>query len=331
MKNLLLNSFFAFAIACALGSCKQGPDSINSGLHPMSVNASTTANPALTYVSSTSGHTSYPTIAVMDTDGGHSANVYTAGSTTATEQFAAWSPSGGSVSFVENKSIKAVDVSVVNGAATGSNARTITTDTKTVVGQAWCSQSTTKKIAYIDQAAVNNSYEQGYIYTIPDGGGTATLLYSSTAGTSHTLRSPTWSSDDKYIAFLDRKQLNTNQSHGTILRIINAVTGAQVDTADLTSLFQASNCEWARSGNDIAFNDVDTNSGGHNHIYYYTAFSGNAATTQSTLGQMPTWSPNDANIMMGKDGAFNVVQKIQAKGTTITAVTSGKNQVKWKR
>ncbi|MDP4220551.1 MAG: hypothetical protein Q8916_11765 [Bacteroidota bacterium] len=332
MKKLLC-LLFALSFAGMVASCKQD-SGISDPMKPMkAASSASSASPALTYTSSAkSGRTTFPTIAVMDSDGTHAANVYTAGSSTTALSNPCWSPDGKSVLWGENTSVlKACDVSVVSGVATGSNTRTITTDSRTIVGKAWCSQSSTQKIAYIDQAGINNSYEQGYLYTIPQGGGTPTLLFSSTAGVSHYMRSPTWSPDDKYIAFIDRSADNTNQSHSSILRVIDAATGVQADTADLTSLFQAENCEWARSGNAIAFNDMDTNSGAHFHIYYYTAFSGNAITTQNTLGSNPTWSPSDANLMVGQEANTNVVEKMAAFGTTLTTITTGKNPVKWKR
>ncbi|MFI5264346.1 MAG: hypothetical protein ACHQM6_07520, partial [Candidatus Kapaibacterium sp.] len=127
MKNYIFSTLFAFTTLGALVSCNKDSGLTNPTL-PMNAAATVAANPALTYVGSTGGHSSKQTIAVMNSDGSNQTNVYTAGTTATTLSNPCWSADGKSVAWIENSSVlKACDVSVVNGVPTGSNVRTIYT------------------------------------------------------------------------------------------------------------------------------------------------------------------------------------------------------------
>ena len=208
----------------------------------------------------------------------------------------------------------------MNGVATGSNVRTIYTSTVTITNQAWCSVAATAEIAFWSGGTSAN------LYVISTNGGTPTLLYSSATNFSW----PTWSPDDSKIAVMEFG------IHQSALRILDATTGATLDHPDFSNFYEALHPEWARSGNSIAFDVEDTNVGTNNtHIYYYTALSGNAPTTQNTIGAYPTWSPDDANLMIeaGNAKGVNTVYEIPAFGTTKTdiATVGLTGIVKWKR
>ena len=326
MKKYLLSTLFAFATLGALVSCNKDSGLTNVILPMSTGTSSSSANPVLAYTSSTGGKNSKQTIAVMNSDGSNQTNVYTAGTTTTGLSNPCWSADGKSIAWIENSSVlKACDVSVVSGVPTGSNVRTIYTSTNSIVNQAWCSVAATAEIAFVSLSRTGNS-----LCVVSTSGGTPTTLCSSSTR-YYNSSAPSWSPDDSYIAYMDHGKT----THSTILHIINASTGAQSDSSDLSKLYEGHYAEWARSGNDIAFNDVDTNSGGHSHIYYYTAFSGNAASSQSTIGTHPTWSPDDANLMINDANSkgLTTVYEIPAGGTTKTEIaTVGiTGVVKWKR
>ena len=196
MKKLLFSlSIMIFAVALFTG-CKQDPSSANN-LMPMRVTPPPAdAHPAWTFrsnVSVTSKGTTvgYATVAVSDSDATDIANLYTSASdnNTTTIVSPTWSASGSSVSFIEKPmaghtgsyTIKAIDVSVSNGVASGSNVRTIYSGTINITAQAWCPAASVAKIAFITK---NASGVYG-IYTISTSGGTAkVMMFSSGAGTT---------------------------------------------------------------------------------------------------------------------------------------------------
>src|SRR5438105_12410537 len=107
MRYKLLSLSAGLLLAGVLfNSCKQGTDPM-----PMQTSAgssSTPAHPALTYVAQLqSGHGSGTTwlwtVAVTDTDGSHATNVYVASNGTGVS-VPCWSPTGGSIAFVESGS-----------------------------------------------------------------------------------------------------------------------------------------------------------------------------------------------------------------------------------
>src|SRR5205807_8110290 len=139
MKTLLSFSISTILAVAFFAGCQQDSNSLN---YPMSMSTQVTADahPAWTFGSSktvtiTTKHTTtttkYGTIAISDSDGTDLTNIYTGPGYPGTTVFNSagsptWSPSGGSISFIQNSvqnqngtAIKIIDVSVIGGCSLG--------------------------------------------------------------------------------------------------------------------------------------------------------------------------------------------------------------------
>src|SRR2546428_567994 len=119
MTRILGSIFTAALAATAFSACSNDANTV-AGPTGMILRSGTTtpAHPALVYtggvVVAAHGHVTYTAIVVMDTDGTHQTSVYTSPTSAAVDyQNDCWSPSGGSVAWVENQhTIRAVDVTL---------------------------------------------------------------------------------------------------------------------------------------------------------------------------------------------------------------------------
>lgn len=273
-------------------------------------------NPAITYVtSSTIDGKKYSVVAVCDSDATNQTVIYTPSSDSYISRSPSWSPDGGTISIMSQEGsngdkIYLCDVSDSLGNVVGRNTRQVFSASGIrLYGVNWSSVSSTAKIAFITK---DNSSGICTVYVISPSGGTPTVLYQSPSGEDHTYQSPTWSPDDSKIAFTDRTFIGS--SHFDTLRVINASTGALLESVDLGSPNVQISCEWSRTGlNVVAF-------GFDGLIYYVTPTTGSTPwTNDANIGGPPTWSPDNSSILSGSAGASLGLKKT-AYGTTTATV-----------
>ncbi|MFI5202599.1 MAG: TolB family protein [Candidatus Kapaibacterium sp.] len=339
MKTLL---FAACVLAASLlSSCKQDPQSAMGPNLPLN-SPSTPAHPAITYVSTPVIHNAtYYAIGVEDTTGANKTNLVTAASNSNSETFLSpcWNYSGGSITYKDvagtTNSIKAFDVSVnSNGVPVSSNERTIyslaTSDSAVIQsGPAWCATSSTGEIAFT-RNHLGSELGLSELCTISQSSGTVTVLASyrklNTNGIvmSHFL-SPTWSPDDSKIAVIREDTIK----HFTIM-IFNASTGAAEDSIPISlNAGVIGGIEWSRTGtNELVFTRIP-NGGSTYEIYYVAPSTGSTPSTNSVVGNSPTWSPNNSGIMY----INSALKKVMPFTTTTTTVASspGGSSLNWKR
>jgi len=325
MKTLLLAA--TLAAASLLSSCSQDPQSANGpaiALHTTSAGGSTSAHPAVTYNSSTgNGGNLRKTIAVMDSDGTHQTNIYTAGSGSESEKFPTWSADGGSISWLKNNSVAAIDLSVnSSGVPVGSNQRTIATGTSSIsiVSQAWSTVSTTGKVIFIGWFGGTGST----LYAVSTSGGTWTTLAGTPDlgnGDGMWFESATWSPDDSKIAISQ----HVSTSIGDRIMIFDLSTGTFTDSISLVSGYTVmpSNepLTWSHSGmNEIAFHAFNPNSNSSTaQLFYVTPSNGSTPSTNSIVAGTSAWSSNNSSILFTVSGAL---KKVVPYSTSITTVLS---------
>ena len=330
MKQLLSRRLGGFLLAASLlSSCQQDPSSANGPQSTRPLKASTPpANPAIAYCASTTA------IGVMDTTGANATTLVTITSGTLTSP--SWNYSAGSIAYSSIVSgtyaIKAVDVSVnAKGVPVASNARTIyslaVSDSDRIQsGPAWCSSSSTGKIAFTRLHTDKANFGTTDLCTISQSGGTPNVLasfkkLSSTGAALGLYNSPTWSPDDSKIAVLRTDTTN----HVTIM-IFDASTGATVDSIPLPGA--ARNLEWSRTGmNELAYSYF---TGSAYVISYVAASTGSTPTTNSVAGTFPTWSPNNSGILFLPASGADL--KLVPFTTTTSSVGSAAfSYLNWKR
>ena len=329
MKNKLMILVLAILTTGFFSACKESSNMLDPiPLKTSAGGGSSTAHPALTFIDQTQiKHIWYQAVAVMDSDGTHTTNIYVGSDV----QHPCWSPNGKSIAFMENingiQYLKAIDVSVnSSGVPVGSNVRTLCSGADYIQEIAWCSLPGTGLIAFATYHTTGNT-KTYYLYTVSENGGTPTLITSDSTG---SLAWPTWSSDDSKLAVIHS---STNSFITPSIRIINPSTGAVLEEDILSSIFSTGGgCEWARSGNTIAFTGRASSTGAL-EIYYLDYGTANGPYTQHASGSQPTWSPNNATLMITGNNGGNIV-KLNAFGTTETTVTTSvvpASRMKWKR
>jgi hypothetical protein len=287
------------------------------------------------------------TIAVSDSDGTDKSNVYIAGGS---EQlrYPTWSPTGGSISFVSGPapvatwynnttnygaySIKAVDVSVSNGTAVGSNARTIcsytSSDQIVVVEQRWSPTSTVDKIAFIAVTPAGWG-----IYTVSaSAGSTPTRIYLAPSN-SKINPGPLegnalgWSNDGSQIAFVERD----SATNGTITYAIKIINSDGSGTP--TTLQEVNNVlggvQWSHPGqnnqNKLVYYRVTPNAGTTSDIDLYTigTSSGSTPTALVTSAANQFWSPDNTSVIYQDytNSSTPVMKKIDVASGTITTLS----------
>jgi hypothetical protein len=205
------------------------------------------------------------------------------------------------------------DVAVVNGIATGSNTRTVYSNSDLYnTPISWSSTSTTNAIAFVTRPA--GTYSANTIMRVSASGGSASVLYQSPSGYSGIYRCPTWSNDDSRIAFIDHPGPATSGIVDT-LRVIDASTGALLASNALPTT-TASVLEWSRSGLDTLVLGLSDKS----RLYYVGPMTG-VTSTDNVAGGNPTWSPNNSAVASSTTaGAW---QKTAAFSTSSSTVVSG--------
>lgn len=334
----LLSTLLLLAAACKQDPASSGSQSLM--LH--SSTSSTPANPAITYVSSVStgsgrNKTNYPTIGVMDSDGTHQTNIYQ-GSAAAGFAEPTWSPDGGSISWLST-ALVAEDVSVnSNGVPTGTNFRTITSAPTgwSIFAQAWCSVSSTGKIAFLTGPGTS----WNYLCTVSaTGGGWDTLAKLPVgSGTGYFWLDVSWSPDDSKIAIA--QDSFHYPTHSDKILIFDMTTRAFTDSVLVPSGYAFLGdggwkfIEWSRTGlNKIAFNAGTSLLS--QSLYYVTPTTGSTATTNGVTAAGFSWSPNNSSLAFGPlpGSGLSFLKKVTALSSTVTTVASSftGSQSNWKR
>ncbi|HZK76747.1 MAG TPA: hypothetical protein VFD13_07560 [Candidatus Kapabacteria bacterium] len=342
MKSTSLLAALAFAAASLLSSCKQDPQSANGPNLPLN-SPSTPAHPAIAYWGINVIHrTGYRALGVMDTNASHQTWLYTAGSTSEIIDYPNWSPTGGSIAFIDMtgtyaNTLQAIDVSVnSNGVAVGSNRRTLysvsTSDSMKLYTPGWCSVSTTGKIAFMRLHFDHSHYGLAELCLISQSGGTPTVLASITELKSNGqiaggLQYPTWKPDDSKIAVVRQD----TAFHCSTILVFNASTGAVTDSIPMQ--VDAFQLEWSRTGqNELVF----CGSNGTSQYVYYTApTTGSTPSTNSIVGYSSSWSPNNSSVFYWAGYSAGTVSKVVPFSTTTTLVSSSVpnngQMFRWKR
>lgn len=208
-----------------------------------------------------------------------------------------WSPDGRSVAF-QNDGVRLIDVSVVNGVPTGTNARLLVSEP---AGQpAWAPQG--DLIAYVNSTAHT-------LEVVPATGGVPQVLYSSLS----SLWSPSWSPDARRIAFLEGDGATSHT-----IRVLDR--NDMTVTTVLGPEGGPWNPIWARTQDVLAFTDASGN--------IYTIQLPSGTPTLVRAGSMPDWSSDDRDIVFGGGGSLYKVDL--ATGST-TLLTSGGMYPGWRR
>jgi hypothetical protein len=325
--------------------------------------ATTPANPALSYISSSRSHgQTYQTVAVMDSDYTHQTSIYGDGISTSNRYYGpSWSPTGGSLGFMQSSGsvsapadvIKAVDVTLnSDGTVSGTNARTVYTlpsnlaDNSLMV--AWSNTSGTNMIAF-GTRYVGDSRRT--VWVVPASGGTPVKVWEcdssfvkedgSVVGHQMPVGWPTWSPDDSHIAFerLDSGTLSTYTTAGTTKAVTimifsttdHGATWTYTDSIKHTSTGANAyypDLEWSRTGlNKLALWDYEDG-----HLYYTDPTSGATPVTDGIAGGGISWSPNNSSIVhlsnssIWKSAAFTTTT--YATGTNPSY--NGRMQIQWK-
>lgn len=351
MKNSL-QSLIAVLLAIAFVSCnKTYLDNINEPVDKNLSNqeegySTSTANPEIVYTSSVlsgkgKSQTKLETVSVMDANSANQTNVYTASTGTEHVWNPTWSADGNSISWIKQdprysgpSEIIAADITVNSyGVPVAGNFRNIVTvnpvspDYQWIFAQAWCSVSSTAKIAFIVTFGTGTSGTT-YLYTVSTNGGDWNLLSSIYTTESKFYSKLCWSPDDSQIAVILR-----NGSEGDKILIFDSQSGVLEEEILEPTGGHILYLDWSRSGmNTIAFI-----AGSSEYLYYVSPpETGITPTTNNVIGSFPTWSPDNSSVMFysrytGRIKAgLKKVEPFTSNVTTISSTFSG-YYLNWKR
>jgi hypothetical protein len=342
MKKLLFTLTLMFLTVAYLTGCQQDPSSSKSLNLPMSSPLPADAHPAWAFTGlKTIGSYGYSTIAVSDSDQTDMANVYTCSATNRMANSATWSTNGGSISFIEHPQIasawgsyiiKAVDVSVSGGVASGSNVQTIysraTSDSMQITAQAWCPASGVNKIAFIGHTPAEDD-----IYTISTSGGTPTKIYSIAKTDGNFRKFITWGNDGTKLAFAVDTGTSTNYKDAIKIIDLSGNVQATLIPDKYVAIFGV---QWSHSGTDqIAFHATTSTSGASTSYDIYTIGTTTGSTETKVISansSMAFWSPNNSELVydISAAGINSGVNKINVSSGANTFVGTSHKFGDWK-
>jgi Tol biopolymer transport system component len=233
---------------------------------------------------------------VMNADGSNVTSIFPDGANPC------WSPDGDAIAFeygsvIEGtKGIYRIEISVVGGVPTGTNARRLVSGF--IKYPAWSRDGT--KIAFID-------CDLWTLEVIPADGGDREVLYTFSGSVGY----PAWSRDGTQIAIAD----------ATRIGILDLATHQITTVLDATPLGGGPAClDWARTQDALVFHAGDDTS-----VYTMQLPDGPptfvVGGSRRNRAAMPTWSPDDSEIVFSRD--WRKLQKINVATREVTDLMSG--------
>jgi Tol biopolymer transport system component len=220
----------------------------------------------------------------MNADGTNVTTIFTHNS--ALFSLPTWSPNGHAIAASQNFNLWRIDVAVVNGVPTGSNPTVILDRPTTLGASAWSPLG--NQIAFVDVS-------QKTIETIPATGGVPTVRYTSTSPFTF-VSYLAWSRDASEIAFTE----------GGAIRILNIATGMATtilgaEVWQQLGVDPPQFLDWARTQDVLTFSV-----GSESSIAVYTLQLPSGNPVFVVDGWVPTWSPDDQEILFDKGGLRKV-------------------------
>jgi len=235
--------------------------------------------------------------------------IYTA--TAGSQILPSWSPDGHSIAFINSWNLWRIDVTVVNGVPTGTNAAVLLDKTSSLSEPAWSPLG--DEIAFVD---INLKT----LEVVPATGGVPEVLYSS----PNTLAYPAWSPDATRIAFAE-----SDPAGGRAVRVLTLGTGTV--TTVLGAEFSAQTgaflrfLDWARTQDVLVF-DL-----GAPVSRIYTVPPSGGAPTFIVGGVYPTWSPNGGEILFTGLSAGQRLSKVALATGEVTSTRVSGQWSDWRR
>ncbi len=186
-----------------------------------------------------------------------------------------WSPDGSTIAFEMGFDLWLIDVEVVGGVPTGSNARVLLDRSSSLFFPAWSPLG--DQIAFVD-------IQLNTIETIPAVGGATSLIYTSATG---SLGYPTLSPGADLMAFTEGGAIRVlDLSTNEVTTVLDAEWGQQFG-------INPGHLDWARTQDALAFG-VGAVQSGDTAIYILQIPSGEPVFIVE--GRFPTWSPDDSKL-----------------------------------
>jgi Tol biopolymer transport system component len=264
------------------------------------------ANPAIAY--QRENGTKPDNVMVMNADGSSQAAVFTGLAFTGFT----WSPDGQEVVFGGGVDgvfgVYGLHVAVVNGVATGSNARLIQS------GFQWGDPQWSPNGDLIAVTGQVPGADQSGILTFPAGGGVLAVVYTVPVPSSiRHVNWATWSPDQTRIAFTEIANVDASST----LRIIDVSTGLVTNVTSAPGLIRWP--DWSHDGSRIAYS---MQSGRTENVYTISATPG-ATPSLVGSGYGPSWTPADDRLVINVAGQTDLIGVVSSGGGTVTVL--GKN------